>query len=490
MASLRDTTRVQPSYEVDEKGSPVEERTVEYAMAYPELMRQLDPDLVLDAEKLGWFGIKPARVDSCPRGSVVRYYRVSAIDAANWLPGGRLVYNDKHKIYDPDAILFARDEYLSDLKSGLRQPEPLILRARAGECVQVVLTNRLPTKLKKTPQWAHHSPISPNFNVNQVAPSNHVSLHPQLVNYDVNTDDGANVGLNALQTVPPGGRRVYRWYTGDFRSYRWFSTIRKGEITPVEYGIVNLRNMADVINHGMHGGIGALVIEPPDAVWSTDPGTDAQARVRFTAVDSTVQTFRELVLLFQDDLGLHSDDATFWDTDGLNSGTALRNIKGVDDFQDTGLKAFNYRTEPLWARLGLPPQTAPETLNDKDLGDILSSAAYGDPATPVFTAYAGEALRVRVGHPSGHGRQHAFALHGAEWYANPWAVGAKSLRMGPNPSSFVLATQGGMSVMQSWNFVPEYGAGGRFGVTGDYLYRDLASFQWSGGGLWGVFRVK
>ncbi|MFE8595492.1 copper oxidase [Archangium violaceum] len=481
---------IQPSFEVDESGKQLEQRTVEYAMEYPEQMRQLDVALVEDALKLSWFGIKPVAVDSCPRGSVVRLYRVSAIDALNWLPDKRLYYNKKHDLYDPDAILFARDEYLAALKSGAREPEPLILRARAGECVQVVLTNRLPSVLKKTPQWAHHSAITPYFNVNQVRPSNHVSLHPQLVNYDVNTDDGANVGLNAPQTVPPGGRRVYRWYTGDFRSYAWSSPIRRGIYTPVEYGIVNLRNMADVVNHGMHGGIGALIIEPPDATWSADTGTDAQARVRYTDLNNQVQTFREAVLLFQDDLGLHSRNSAWWDTDGLNSGTALRNIKGVDDAQDTGLKAFNYRTEPLWARLGLPPQADPETINDRDLGDILSSTAHGDPATPLFTAYPGEPLRIRVGHPSGHGRQHAFALHGAEWYTNAWAAGASSRRMGPNPYSPVIATQGGMSVMQSWNFIPEYGAGGRFAAPGDYLYRDLASFQWSGGGLWGVVRVK
>ncbi|PTL85977.1 copper oxidase [Vitiosangium sp. GDMCC 1.1324] len=481
---------IQVSDEVDDEGKKVATRTLEYAMAYPEEMKKLDPRLVEEAEALGWFGIKPAKVDACPRGSVVRIYRVSAIDAANWLPGGRLVYNSEYGIFDPDAILFARDEYLTDLRSGARKPEPLILRARAGECVQVVLTNRLPTQLKKTPQWAHHSAITRYFNVNQVRPSNHVSLHPQLVNYDVNTDDGANVGLNALQTVPPGGKRVYRWYTGDFRSYTYASPIRRGIYTPVEFGIVNLRNMADVVNHGMHGGIGALIIEPPDATWTTDSGTDAQARVRHTNVAGQSETFRELVLLYQDDLGLHSTQSQFWDTDGLNSGTALRNISGIDDSQDTGLKAFNYRTEPLWARLGVPPQTDPEDINDMELGDILSSAAYGDPATPLFTANAGELLRMRVGHPSGHSRQHAFALHGAEWYANAWANGASSLRMGPNPTSYVIATQGGMSVMQSWNFIPEYGAGGVTRAPGDYLYRDMPSFQWSGGGLWGVLRVK
>lgn len=62
--------------------------------------------------------------------------------------------------------------------------------------------------------------------------------------------------------------------------------------------------------------------------------------------------------------------------------------------------------------------------------------------------------------------------------------------MGPNPSSPIVSTQGGSSVMHHWNIVPEYGAGGAYGVPGDYLYRDMPSFLWSSGGLWGVFRVE
>ncbi|WP_395844648.1 copper oxidase [Cystobacter fuscus] len=495
---------LQRSYEVDESGRQVKERKLEYAMTYPEKMRQLDSRLVQAAEAQGRFGQKAAAVDACPRGSAVRLYRVSAIDAAHWLPGGALVYNSKYGLYDPDAILFARDEYLTSLQDGTRQPEPLILRARAGECLQVVLTNRLPAQLSKTPQWAYQPPITPGFNVNQVTPSNHVSLHPQLVHYDVNTDDGANVGLNALQTVPPGGQRTYRWYMGDYRSYSHGSATRRGVYTPVEFGIVNLRNMADVVNHGMHGGIGALIVEPPNAIWTTDVGTDAQARVKYPVGggqhddedddddDKAVrtETFRELVLVFQDDLGLHSSQERFWDTKPRNSGTALCNIGDTDDAEDSGQKAFNYHTEPLWARLGLPPQTDPNDVNDQELGDLLSSSVHGDPATPLFTANAGEPLRIRVAHPSGHARQHAFALHGAEWQANAWAQGASSLRMGSNATSNIISSQSGMSVMESWNINPLYGAGGISQAPGDYLYRDVTSYEWSGGGLWGVLRVQ
>lgn len=479
---------VQKSYEVDEAGKEVAERTVAHLMADREAMMKVDADLVTKYELAGWFGIKPIRVDSCPKGAPVRLYRVSAIDAKNWLPGQRLVYNDAYEIYDPDAIIFAQDAHLSSLRAGTRKPEPLILRARAGECVQVTLVNRLPsTTLPKTPIWAHHAAITENFNVNQVRMSNHVSLHPQLVNYDVNTDDGANIGLNAVQTVAPGKSRTYRWYAGEFKSSPKGEVI--GKPKPMEFGIVNLRNMADVVNHGMHGAIGALIIEPSNASWASDSGTEAQARVTYTKADGSQETFREFVALFQDDLGLLSDNEKFWDFQ-YESGRALRNTAGIDDSQDTGQKAFNYRTEPLWARLGVPPYTPPEQINDYELGDILSSVAHGPPATPAFAAYAGEPLRWRFGHPSGHSRQHGITLHGAEWRRNPWATGAQSRVMGPNATAPIIATQGGASVMQSYNIIPEYGAGGAAAVPGEYLYRDQASFLWSGGGLWGIYYVK
>ncbi|MCK8498371.1 copper oxidase [Myxococcus fulvus] len=482
---------VQDSYEVDEEGKPVKPRLVEHVMADRDGMMRVDKDLVLKYEELGWFGIKPVKTDSCPVGAPVRLYRVSAIDAKTWLYGKRLVYNDAHKIYDPDAIIFAQDAHLPALKNGSRKPEPLILRARAGECVQVVLTNRLPSSpLTKLNTWAHHAAITPYFNVNQVRMSNHVSLHPQLVNYDVNVDDGANVGLNAVQTVPPGGVRTYRWFAGEFKSSPFGIPFPWGRRTPMELGIVNLRNMADVVNHGMHGAIGALIIEPTNAYWMTDPGTEAQAYVSHTLPDGTQETFRELVALLQDDLGLHSDDSTFWDTDGLESGTALRNTAGIDDSQDTGQKAFNYRTEPLWARLGVPPQTSPEAINDFDLHHILASSVHLDPATPLFRAKPGDPLRWRFGHPSGHSRQHALSVHGAEWRRNPWRAGSQSRVMGPNASSPIISTQGGASVMQSYTMIPEYGAGGITQSSGDYLYRDHSSFLWSGGGLWGVLRVE
>ncbi|UQA59335.1 copper oxidase [Polyangium aurulentum] len=425
---------------------------------------------------------------TCPANAPVRSYTVHAVLARDLLPEKRLVYNPKFKLYDPDGMLFVKEEHLEELKSGLRRPEPLVLRAAAGDCIKVTLVNDLPQVLPKTPHWNYNTPLIDGFNTNQVASSNHVSLHPQLVAYDVDDSDGANVGRNSKQTVPPKGKRTYTWYAGEVIGKPGTKEILSA--TPIEFGSCNLRDMADVVNHGMHGAIGALIVEPQGASWTPDAGTEAQANVSFKDAKGVAQSFRELVVVYQDEVGMHSDDPRFQCADrDLNCGTAIRNIFGEDDAEDSGHKAFNYRSEPIWARLGVRPEAPPDVLNALEQGDVLSSVVHGDPATPVFSAKARMPLRIRVLQPSGHARQHAFNLWGAEWPWNPWAEGSKSTVIGPpNPDTFVISTQSVHSAMRSWNILPIGGAGGPAAVPGDYLYRDHPSFQFTDG-LWGILRV-
>ncbi|WP_437995938.1 multicopper oxidase domain-containing protein [Sorangium sp. So ce185] len=425
--------------------------------------------------------------ETCPASAPVTRYVVHAITAKGNLPGHRLIYNEKFELFDPDAILFVRAEDLPDLRAGLRAPEPLILRAAAGDCIQVTLVNELPFVLPKTPHFNYSPPIIDGFNTNQVRPSNHVSLHPQLVTYDVKTDDGANVGFNDPQTIAPGELREYTWYAGEFAQLDGMS----GPIEPraVEYGAINLRDMADVVNHGMHGAVGALIIEPEGAVWRSDPGTHAQADVVFTDEHGAARSFRELVLVYQDEIGLHSSLPRFQCLDrGLNCGTALRNMDGEDDAEDTGHDAFNYRTEPLWARIGVPPEIASDELNDRDLRDIFSSKVHGDPATPIFLANAAQPVRVRVVQPSGHHRQHAFSFWSTSWPHNPFALGARSRRIGDNHEVLNIAVENAIGPMTHRNIVPFAPAGGDFLVPGDRMYNEQ-SLPMLADGLWGLFRV-
>ncbi|WP_437573986.1 copper oxidase [Sorangium sp. So ce887] len=425
--------------------------------------------------------------ETCPASAPVTRYVVHAITAKGNLPGGRLIYNEVFDLHDPDAILFVRAEDLPDLRAGRRAPEPLILRAAAGDCIQVTLVNDLPFELPKTPHWNYSPPIVDGFNTNQVRPSNHVSLHPQLVAYDVRTDDGANVGFNEGQTVAPGEFRQYTWYAGELSQRDGTS----GPVEPraVEYGAINLRDMADVVNHGMHGAVGALIIEPQGAAWRSDPGTHAQADVVFTDEHGATRSFRDLVAVYQDEVGLHSRNPRFRCLDPrLNCGTALRNQDGEDDAEDTGHDAFNYRTEPFWARLGLPPEVASEALNGQNLRDIFSSRVHGDPVTPIFMASAVQKVRLRLVQPSGHRRQHAFSLWNTAWPHNPFAEGERSRRIGENREVLNFAVENPIGPMTHRNIVPFLPAGGELLVTGDRLYNEQSTPMLANG-LWGLFRV-
>lgn len=56
------------------------------------------------------------------------------------------------------------------------------------------------------------------------------------------------------------------------------------------------------------------------------------------------------------------------------------------DAEDTGEKGYNYRSERFANRLK----------KDSRISKIFSSKVHGDPATPVFKAYAGERVIFRV----------------------------------------------------------------------------------------------
>ncbi|HYC90764.1 MAG TPA: hypothetical protein VEO54_16220 [Thermoanaerobaculia bacterium] len=113
---------------------------------------QNQPDLQRLPNNASGAGAAPA---GCPSADIapVREYRVRAMTiqqatGTNWLTynaRGQAGANGGQQLVDPSAIIYV-DE--ADLVNGkLRNPnrvEPLILRAKAGECVTVTLTNDLP----------------------------------------------------------------------------------------------------------------------------------------------------------------------------------------------------------------------------------------------------------------------------------------------------------------------------------------------------------
>jgi hypothetical protein len=411
----------------------------------------------------------------CPKGLVPKTFEVSAVSAGDVLPNGTLVYNSRTemggKLHDPTAILFIRNTDLDPATGKLKtdKPEPLILRANAGDCIEVTLTNRLPSLPPDLNGYNTLPMIVERFNNNQIAPSGEVGLHPQLLHYNVNRSNGMNVGQNAVQTAKPGGKVTYQWYAGDITID---TATGVGTATPIEFGAINLTS-SDPIKHGSKGAIGALIIEPQGATWVEDTNTRAQATV--TKTDGT--QFREFVLLMQNDLNLRFGD-----------GSAVPNTAEAEDSEDSGQKGFNYRTEPLWKRMGFAPNTPLEQTREYDFTNVLSNSQVGgDPVTPVFTASVGQAVRMRILMPAGHARNNVFHVHGHIWEEEPYVNDSRAL--GSNPLSEWKGAQYGVGPGSHFDLLLKNGAGGYFQIRGDYLLRTLTSTQFDGG-MWGIFRVQ
>ncbi len=420
----------------------------------------------------------------CPKTAFTRTINITATTAQKALPGGTLVYNSREtnggKLHDPTAIMYFRTEDLDattgKVKSGV-VIEPLILRAQAGDCVEVTLKNNLPAGTQFDLDGFNTLPmIVEKFNANQVKPSGDVGLHSQMLFFDVTRSDGMNVGFNAVQTASPGGSVFYQWYAGDVTT----GPNNTGVATAIEFGATNL-SPSDPIKHSNKGAIGAFIVEPPGSLWNDASGSRAQ--VNITRSNGTV--FREFVTIFQNDINLRFN--------GFNSpheslnGIAVPNLAEAEDAEDSGQKAINYRTEPLWKRMGFAPDTPLEQTREFNFTNVLSNSQVGgDPVTPVFTATAGQEVRFRLVQPGGHPRNDNYLLHGHIWEEEPYIN--SSAAIGSNPLSNWVGSQYGVGPGSHFDFVPKNGAGGAFRVSGDFLYRTFASFQFDGG-MWGIFRV-
>ena len=177
-------------------------------------------------------------VPPCPgKNAVIRKYEVAAIQR-------KLSYN-QHGDHDPNGLMFVPLEEAQAAMHEKYQAKPLILRANAGDWIEVTLHNLLDV----------HNPIE-YFDYPTVPldmphkPSMRVSLNPHFLNYDPVCDSGINVGYNNReQTVEPGESKRYLWYADR------------------EYGACILQSFGDIRNHRYHGLFGAVIVEPPGAKW-------------------------------------------------------------------------------------------------------------------------------------------------------------------------------------------------------------------------------
>jgi hypothetical protein len=414
-----------------------------------------------------------------PPPAVQRVFNVTAVTAEKALatispvpasnpPRGQILFNSRApSLRNENGVLYVRTEDLDAqgrLKPGV-PVEPLILRANAGDCINVNLTNALESsadvfqqKFVMAPPFNGVNPITqePVFKSKM---SGAVGLHPQLLSYDASRSSGMNVGWNRQgqpdQLAGFGQTVKYQWYAGKVERGAGGNPAH----TPVEFGSLNLVP-SDPLYQNINGLFGAMVIEPPGSTWqcgdtgslascdpsaSPPPGTRASATV--TLPDAT--KFREFAVMI---------------SDAINTSTEI-------DF------AVNYRTEPRGVRF---PSTA------VDFSCMLSNQLVSqNPQTPIFTAAVGDKARFRLMHPFGTGTSQVFTLSGHVWQRNPYQNDSRAL--GNNSLSQWIGSRDNHGSTDHFDLMVDK-AGGEGGQAGDYLYSAFQPLQ-TGQGAWGLFRV-
>lgn len=365
----------------------------------------------------------------CPgKGAVIRKYDIAAVQAD-------IPYNE-HGDHDPDGLLFVPLEDAERVRLGKRRPRPLILRANAGDWIEVTLHNLLDPK-KPVPYYDY--PEVPLDLAHK--PSMRVSVNPQFLHYDPVCDSGINVGYNNReQTVGVGESKKYLWYADR------------------EYGSCLIQSFADIRNHRYHGLFGAVLIEPAGSRWYRGFSM-AEGKYEEQAVITApgIETFRECVVMIQNGIRMLDAEGSLVKTAGEEPGMEM-------DAEDTGEKGYNYRSERFANRLK----------KDSGIARIFSSRVHGDPATPLFCAYPGERVIFRTMMPTDKPRNVGFCIHGHEWKAQP-----------EDPYSRVIPLQGAVSIGNTFDMELRGGAS----CPGDYLYRS-GSLKWDvESGMWGIFRV-
>lgn len=380
--------------------------------------------------------------DLTPAPDKIRRFRVLARAA-------RLVYR-KSDLVDPFGLVYELldsaplgqplppldEELIQQKLEAETSHEPLVLRCRAGEWLEVTLVNRLPARLEPEP----FAPAVPEDVPNRPV-SRHVSLHADLLRYNVLHSDGANVGHNPEQVVPLGDERTYTWFADR------------------ELGPVLLQDMADFRNHRHHGLVGAIVVEPLGATpLAVAMGKDTAANGAAEAWYGTRTTLKltdnldveEIVLLMQDGVRLYLNGNTAFPIPDIPADPG----EDAPDFEDQGQKAFNYRAEPSGPPLWI---------------------AVPSPDTPIFYAKKTARIRIQLIGACDKPRNHSFTVHAHVWPEWPGVVYT------PIIASVAGVTSGSVFTLNLKNSKQ---------APGDHAYRS-GVLRWDvSQGLWGILRLR
>jgi hypothetical protein len=419
-------------------------------------------------EAAGLPALDPAKpgngyIDPCPTGAPTRTYRPHVLDTP-------ITYNSAGW-KDRQGRVYAEEVDAAAVRAGTKQIEPYTIRAKLGDCVQVLTTNDLHLDEDPSVPLDHVNRLDGEFM--KAEETSEVSTHVHLVKFDELASDGTSVGWNYSSSAMPGQTYGYRWFVDQ----------------PLRTSFFHDHQYANL--HQQKGLFAAMHVEPADATWH-DPKTGAQTNGVGTVADirsASGPDFREISVF-------HQDRIPMWKDNG--AGAAINPPGEPDDYgADQGGYALNYRNEPFQIR------TKTNVAGPKgDPAYVYSSAVHGDPSTPVFRAYAKDPVVIRNVDGS-HEEVHTFNLHGHRWLnepdnANSTVVDNQSLslaeyynyelqsgKVGRKPRS----TSGTLNQARNdqANGAPAILDGGA-GKAGDYLYGSTPlDDQWLG--MWGIFRV-
>ncbi|MFF7889747.1 hypothetical protein ACH40F_54125 [Streptomyces sp. NPDC020794] len=383
--------------------------------------------------------------------------------------------------------------------------QPLVIRARLGECVVINLTNKL-EKAPRSGSFGNPAIVQPGG-----VPS--VSVDMAGVAFDAAGGAGGQaVGKNPESAMAaPGQTKQYRYYLDPLM----------GE------GAKVFRSGGDSTQMTAHGLFGTLIAEPVGARWY-DPmsGADRTDETSWSNWEAMIKpadgrSFREFTLIYHEigdeafnlrrPLRENDEGIPFGGDDGKPHGDQVeygRPLPMIDTRPPSaaipneggggtasyrpGSRAINYRSEPFMRRLQLEAaRGAAVQRANKSLA--YSSYTYGDPATPMPRSYLGEPTKTRLA-DAGVEQLHVHHVHGGgtRWWLNPGAddttMGAGLTKNPVQKAKSVRLDSQTVSPLESFNLEHECGAGGCQQAAGDFLYHCHISQHYVTG-MWGLWRV-
>lgn len=305
--------------------------------------------------------------DTCPchADENVKVFEIAMVQA-------KITYN-RYGWHDPQGRFFVLKKdlerhgglecYIQKVEKQEIKVEPLVIRANAGDCIELRTTNLLP-------EFIEGSPFQPRTRTDIVG------HHLHLVKFDTIVSDGSANGWNNI-----AGARRYETLVERFFANEELRTV-----------FFHDHLFANV--HQLHGLFGALIIEEAGATFH-DPqsGKELHSGTQAVIRRRNGTSFREFAL-FVHDFALLFD----------RKGNPLNPPEVPGSHDDPGVMGINYKAEPMRERLR----------KKEDPAYLFSSFVHGDPATPILETYPGDELMIRL-IDGAHEEQHSLNIAGMSW---------------------------------------------------------------------------